>query len=255
MGKGDSIDQLNLALLLLGRLSGFFVFSPLFSQKAIPNTVRLALAFGGSLLLFPPLSAIKSPAHFDYSFWFALQLIQEIAIGYIVGFIFSLLFEAAAFAGEVVGVLMGFSATELLNPLASFRSPLLSRFFLLTLFALFLTLDLHHAILRILYESFEWIPPGHYLIDEQVFSGVVLASNDLFHFALEFAFLPLILLVLLIAAFALLSRFIQIFWIGFPLQLLVGFIAIGLSIYYFIPTLQHAFLQLSKIVTNFIVNY
>ena len=249
-----SNSGLNLSVLLFGRLLGFFVISPLFTGKAISKTIRIALSLACSLLLFPSIAG-NIPLSFDNPFLLSLLFIKEIVLGYLIGFIFSLLFEGAAFAGEVVGVLMGFSLTEILDPLSSSKHPLMARFFLLIVFALFLTLDLHHPILRLLYESFESMPPGGYPFTHEATLGVLMAFSQLFHYALDFALLPLTLLLSLIAVFAVVSRFFSIFWIGFPLQLLIGFIALGASLYFFIPNLEHAFFQLWQIVKKSIVNY
>ena len=125
-------NELTLFLLLIARFSGFFLLSPLFSGRAIPSNIRLGLAIACSLLIAPPLwnqhiFTIEAPA------FLAMHIVKELAIGYLLGFVFALLFEAAAFAGQVVGTLMGFSATELLDPLSSSQHPLMARFFSLVL--------------------------------------------------------------------------------------------------------------------------
>jgi flagellar biosynthesis protein FliR len=244
-----------LIFLLFGRLTGFFLLSPLFSGGAIPKFIRLSLAFACSLLIAPPLLASHSVISSPPLFLLTTGVIKELMFGYLIGLTFSLLFEAAAFAGETVGVLMGLSATELLNPLSSSRHPLMASFFLWIAFALFFALDFHHLILRLLYESFGSVPIEQSLLGQSTISGVIQASNALFHFAVEFALFPLIILLSLVVLFALLSRFFAVFWVGFPLQLLVGLITLSLSTYFFIPIFKHTFFQLWKIVTNSIVNY
>jgi flagellar biosynthesis protein FliR len=249
------IEGLNLNLILLfARLSGFFLLSPLFSDKAIPKTIRLGFAAACSLLIAPPL---WGQLHFtiEHPLLFSIQLLKEIAIGFLIGFLFSLLIEAAAFAGQLVGTLMGFSATELFDPLSSTSHPLLSRFFSLFVFTLFLTLDLHHLLLRLLYESFEALPLNIPLFTHTTIFAIIDASQLLFHFALEFAIFPLIALLLLLAIFALLSRFFPIFWIGFPFQLYIGLIALGASAVFIPPLLEHTFFQFWELTKKYIVNY
>jgi flagellar biosynthesis protein FliR len=262
MGKSDLFSShATLILLLFSRLCGFFLISPLFAGKSISKMIRLGLALACSIVIAPPLYKFSDISH-SLSTHLAPQhllliiyALKEGAIGYLMGFIFSLLLEAAAFAGQVVGTLTGFSATELFDPLSSSPHPLLSRFFSLFVFTLFLTLDLHHSVLRLLYESFVTMPPGYYPFTLTTVFGIVDATHLLFHHALEFALFPLITLLSLIAIYALLSRFFSIFWIGFPLQLLVGLTAIAASISCFTPLLEHAFFQFREIVKKFIVNY
>lgn len=231
-------NELTLFILLFARLIGFFLLSPLFSQRGVPTWIRFGLALSCSLLLIPPLSA-QHTLSIEHPLLLATQLLKETAMGYLLGFLFSLLFEAAAFAGQLVGTLTGFSATELLDPLANPTQPLISRLFSLTLFALFLSLDLHHILLRLLFDSYAVLPPA-------LTGGMIDATSRLFHHALAYAFFPLTLLLTVIVCFAIIARFfpaLQIFWTGFPIQLLIGFGAIAFAIGFFGQILQGAFYE------------
>lgn len=235
-------NELSLFFVLFARLFGFFLISPLFPKGGIPVWVRFSLTLSCSLVLLPPLSTqltlvIENPA------LYGLELLKETAIGYLLGFLFSLLFESVAFAGQVLGTLTGFSATELLDPLANAKIPLLSQLFVLTLFALFLALDLHHALLRLLFDSYLTIPSS-------MPYGIIEATTRLFHHALAYAFFPLSLLLIVILCFAIIARFfpsLQIFWTGFPLQLLIGIGGIAFAISFFGHILQGAFYELWSI--------
>ncbi|MFZ0564687.1 MAG: flagellar biosynthetic protein FliR [Chlamydiales bacterium] len=231
-------------LLLFARSLGLFLVSPLFSRLAIPKWIRFSLALISSLLIAPPLLQ-NEEINFDFSPLSLIQLLKEGAIGYLIGFIFSLIIEATAFAGQVVGTLAGFSATELLNPLATNPFPLMSRFFSVIGFTLLFSLDLHHLILRLLYESFEAIPMNFYPFQYRVVFAVIEATGHLFNQALAFSIFPLLMLLLVIVLFAFASRFLSIFWVGFPIQLLVGFGAIALTIGFFAPLLEKAFYELA----------
>lgn len=235
-------NELTLFLLLFARISGFFLVSPLFSNREIPKYVRFGLALVCSLLIFPPLTTQFSFS-FNQPLLFAIQLFKELAIGYLLGFLFSLLIEAAAFAGQFIGTMMGFSASELLDPLATSSQPLLSRIFSVLVFLLFLALDLHHPLLRLLYESFETIPLTGYPFTQGAIVALIEGSTRLFHQALNYAIFPFFILSLVIVLFAFLSRFFSIFWIGFPIQLLVGFGAIVLSVTFFGQILSQAFYE------------
>ena len=230
-------SELTLFATLFARLLGFFLLSPLFSGRGIPLWVRFGVTLSCSLLLLPPLFG-QVNLTLDHPLLFATHMLKEVALGYLLGFLFSLLFEAAAFAGQMVGTLTGFSATEILDPLSNSASPLISRFFSLTLFALFLSLDLHHPLLLFLSDSFTTFPST---------AGIVDATTRMFHYALSFALFPLTSLLVVILCFAVVARFfptLQIFWIGFPIQLLVGFGVLGLTLPFFTQILAGAFNEL-----------
>ncbi len=244
----------NNVVLLFSRFTGFFLISPLFAQKGIPKSIRLGTALVCSLILAPPLSA-RHTLNLEGPELLILHILREGAIGYLMGFLFSLLFEAAAFAGQIVGTVMGFSLTELLDPQATSSYPLMARLYSVVACALFLALDLHHPLLRLLYGSFEIIPPLRFPFTHEVAQTFIAASSLLFKQALAFAAFPLTFLLALIALFALLARFLPIFWIGFPLQLLVGLFAIAASTYLFVPLLQKGFAQFWVLFQNLVVHF
>src|SRR4051794_10251405 len=111
-----------LGLLILSRLTGLFVLSPLFSGKGISILVRFSLSLACSLALTPFLMGTLSYSQ-EKPLYFALDLLKEGMLGFVIGWIFALLFESAAFAGQFLGVLMGLSATEILEPNSNTSSP------------------------------------------------------------------------------------------------------------------------------------
>lgn len=239
-------------VLLFSRLTGFFLISPLFAQKGIPKSVRFGLALASSLLLAPPFT-VHHPFNLGDS-TIALHIVQQLVVGYLMGFLCALFVEAAAFAGQLIGALMGFSLTELLSPLDNSTEPLLSKLFSLVAFALFFALDLHHPLLRLLYGSFDAFPVLHNPLSYDTIQVVLQGTSLLFTQAITYAALPLTFLLALIALFAVVSRFLPIFWIGFPLQLLVGFLTLMTSFSLFITQLEKNFLQFWSLLKNLVVH-
>lgn len=233
-----SSADLILALLFFSRASGFFLISPLFAKKNIPVGLRFGFAALCTFVLTPPLS-IAFQMQFDSSL-ILIECIKELLIGYLLGFLFALIFEAAALAGQVVGTMAGFSIAEILDPQETQKTPLFSRLFTLTLFTLFLLFDLHHFLLRFLFETFRITPPLSATL------AISESSALLFQQALSYALIPIFFLGLVLITFAILSRALYqfpIFFIGFPLQLLIGIIATSLALSFFSDILQKAFFE------------
>lgn len=225
-------------LLFFARSAGFFLISPLFSKRNIPMPLRLGFAALCTLVLIPPL-AISFEVKVD-SALFLLEVIKEVAIGYLLGFLFSLLFEAAMLAGQIVGTMAGFSITELFEPKGQENTSIFGKLFALTVFTLFLALDLHHHLLRFLFSSYRLIP----LVPSTI--SIVEASSRLFVHGVMYAFVPLLFLSFVLVTFAVISRAlpsIPIFWIGFPAQLLIGIVATALALAFFSEILQKAFFE------------
>ncbi|MFN0065631.1 MAG: flagellar biosynthetic protein FliR [Chlamydiales bacterium] len=237
-----SSSDLSLLLLFFARLMGFFLISPLFSHRNVPLTVRLGLALACTFLVAPPLAI-----QFELPKLAIMPLIGELSkelfIGYLLGFLFALLVEAAQMAGQIVGTMGGFTLTELFDPMSR-SHPLVGKFFALTIFVLFLALDLHHILLNFLFESFRLLPLN--AIRRENSLQIAEASARLFTHAISYAFIPILFLSFVLITFAVIVRALPnfpIFWIGFPAQLLIGLLAIVLAITFFSEILQQAFFE------------
>ncbi|MEZ5315736.1 MAG: flagellar biosynthetic protein FliR [Chlamydiales bacterium] len=229
-------------LLLFSRSIGFFLFSPFFHKHNISLWIRIGLALSSSLILFPPFF-VQSRLIPDHPLLLAMQIMREAMIGYLIGFLCSLIFQAAAFAGQIIGTLGGFSAYEILNPLSHNEYPLMSYFFMTTVFTIFFSLDFHHVVLRLLYES-------HFVFSFHLITGFTEAFGKLFIQGLSYALFPMIFLLILISSFAILARFfpfLHIFWNGFPIQIFVGLTIIAVTGGFFSQILQGAFNEIIAI--------
>lgn len=239
-----------LLLSLFARIFGFCLISPLFAGRGIPQALRIGLAIALTLLLAPTFLATQKAPSLP-SPLFLLNLVKEVAIGYLIGFIFSLLLEGAALAGEVVGTMMGLSATELLDPLANTSNPLMGRLFVALFVTLLLSFDLHHMFLRTLYESFQTLPITLYPFNQGVIVSVIGGTARLFQHALSYALIPLSFLFLLIILFAIVARLFPhfpLFWTAFPLQLLIGLWVMGLALGHYSEAFEHAFIELQNLI-------
>jgi flagellar biosynthesis protein FliR len=228
--------------LLFARTLGFFFFSPLFRWQVIPPFLRFGLALSTALLLAPSLSS------FPTSF-LPLTLLAEGITGYLMGFLFSLLFEGAAFAGEVVGTMMGLSVSELFQPVLSPSSPLLSKLFTLLAATLLFSLDFHHLMIRTLIDSF----PATFHFAE--LKTIILATSALFKQALLWGAPLFILLTIILFLIAIASRIfpeLPVLWMGFPLQLFAGFIALLLAVSGFPEVLHQTFHFIDQILKGLI---
>jgi flagellar biosynthetic protein FliR len=225
-------------LLLFARSLGFFFLSPLFERWGLPPFVRLGFSIVTTLLFAP---AFLSHQEQMLPF-FVVNLLKEGVIGYVLGFLFSLLFESAALAGNVIGTMMGLNVAGLFG---GDSSPVLSKAFMLLIGALIFSLDLHHLILRIFYQSYSIVPQG--LFTFQGVDAILSATALLFKHMIHYALYPLFCLSALLITLAIASRIfpeLPILWMGFPLQLLVGFGAILASLPRFSEILERSFFEL-----------
>lgn len=216
----------------------------------MPAALRIGLSGAITLILALPLipqqRLLISQSHDPLIMIF--QLIKEATVGYLLGLLFLILIESAELAGQVVGTLFGFSATELLDPHSNLPHPLMGKVFAFTALLLLFSFDFHHLFFRLFHESLHFFPFKAYPFNEGIAATLIKATTQLFHHALSYAATGLLAFSVLAALFALCARLFSdfpIFWIAFPLQLLIGLCVIGLSFSFFPQILKEAFEEIA----------
>lgn len=217
----------------LTRILGLLATAPVFNSVALPVRVRLIAGLAIALALapaLPPLPAIPA------SSWLGLAVLGEQAlIGILLGFALRITFAAVDIAGELIGLQMGLGFATLFDPGSGGQTPVISEFLGLLTALIFLSLNGHLLALSVLAESFTLLPISTSPIRATAFSSMMAWSATLFSMGILLA-LPVIS-ALLIANIALgvLARIAQqlnLFAIGFPVTLALGFLVLLLSLPY-----------------------
>lgn len=222
------------------RTLALFAAAPAFNSNVIPMRLKVALALVIALLIG---GMIKQSAPVDLSWATAVLTVEQILVGLAMGFAMQLTLAAMAFAGDFVGIQMGFGFASLFDFQSGFEVPVISNFFSLVGLILFLTLNGHLVLLGALMKSFDVVPVTlgagvpiagwHTLAD---------AGTALFEMGVWLA-LPVVAVIMAAhLAVAIVSRVapqINVMSIGFSVFLWVGMAASVALIPYFVPAVQH----------------
>ncbi len=118
--------------------------------------------------------------------------LSSVVIGELIyGILFSLsmLFILSAFelAGELIGFEMGFGFSQTADPLTGAKFAVLAVWTQLLATMIFLSINGHHVILKILVESFKIVPIGSFRVDSALFTRMLLLSGRMFILAVKLA--------------------------------------------------------------------
>ncbi|MDR1661759.1 MAG: flagellar biosynthetic protein FliR [Azoarcus sp.] len=223
------------------RLLGLLMAAPVFSTRAMPVRVRLAVALGIAVAILP--AAPPMPGIAPGSGIGLLVMGEQVFIGAAIGFVIRLVFAAIDLAGSFIGMQMGLSFALFFDPNSGGQSAVLADFMSMVATLLFLALDGHLVMIGLLAHSFEWLPVGAGLSGE-AWSLIPRAGAAIFSTGLLFS-LPL-LAVLLVTNIALgvltrASPQLNLFAIGFPVTMMAGFFALILLMSNFGPVVQNLF--------------
>ncbi len=134
------VNNLQVFLLVLFRTIALIEVAPLFSSSLIPQTAKIGLAFFTASNVFPWVLSAGYPIPAGPVDYFML-VIGEVMIGLLIGFMMQLVFTAFQTAGEFFSLQMGFSASEVFDPLAQVEIPLMGEFFNLIALLVFIVMS------------------------------------------------------------------------------------------------------------------
>ncbi len=204
---------------LMLRVGAFLSAAPLFGARFVPVQVRIVMAFALSLPLsghvpLPPPDRIASLSAVP-------MLLGEVALGLVAGSVLTILFSAAAMAGDRIANTAGLGFAAQFDPTAGAQTPVVSQLFTFGLLMIFVTTDAHLRVIQILLDSYIRRPPGAPLAPGLLLAGIE-AGGRLFLLGLGLALPVMGLLVLLNLAVGVLTRSapqFNIFSFGFPLTM------------------------------------
>jgi flagellar biosynthesis protein FliR len=214
--------------------------APGFSSVAIPVRIKVALAFVIAWLLA---ATIQPSAPLTLSWASGLLVIEQIGVGLAIGFAMQLALGAMAFAGDLIGVQMGFGFAGLIDIQNRFEVPVMSDFFGLVGLLLFLALNGHLILLGVLVKSFEVVPiaPGSG-IPAPGWHSLAGAGAILFQMGVWLALPVVAILLAAQLAMALVSRVtpqINLMSVGFSVFMWVGIAATIALLPFFVPAVEH----------------
>jgi flagellar biosynthetic protein FliR len=222
------LEQIVQAVVFAGvRIGGMFLFPPFFSSDAVPVQVKVALTVALTALLYP----VYGPAalQVDMLGWLRIAA-GELLIGLLLGLSLQFVFEAALFAGQMIGVQTGYSLITILDPQTQADTQVLAIFHQLTALLIFLRLDVHHWLLRGLAASFTYLPPGTAIASLKASMGLLRDAGGIWLAGLQIA-VPIILATFL-ADIALgfmgkASPQLPVMLVGLSVKNLIGLLALG----------------------------
>ncbi len=224
------------------RITAMLVATPVFGAPSFPIRARILLGLLLTLLIYPSLPPI--PEIDPLSAEGILVGVRQVIIGLAMGFIWHMVFGALVIAGQSIAMSMGLGFASSLDPQNGVQVPVVSQYFLIFATLVFLAMDAHLVLIRILAESFELLPVVVEAWPQNLFVTLALWGSHMFVGALLMA-LPAMAAVLLVnLAFGVVTRAapqLNIFAVGFPVTILAGFILMLLSMPAMLPILSELF--------------
>ncbi len=213
------------------RVGALFVAMPLFTGHTVPMRVRGILSVMVAFAILPTLPPMPEVALFSLPGFFIG--VQQCLIGAAMGFVMHMVFAAIVFGGQSVAYSMGLGFASLVDPMTGVQVPVIAQFYQLLATLMFLSLDGHLLLIRLLADSFQALPVGFEGLSRNALWELARWAAKLMAAGMLLS-LPLVAALLLInLGFGVASRAapqLNIFSVGFPVSLLLGMLLIRLTL-------------------------
>jgi flagellar biosynthetic protein FliR len=213
-------------LLTFARIGTMIMLLPGLGEASVPPRVRLTVAL--------MLAAVILPLHrADYQIDLRafgpvlLMLGQEILIGATLGLFARLTIAALQIAGSVVAQQMGLGFLTGIDPTEGQQGMIVGNFLTVLGITLIFATDLHYLVIAALNDSYTLFRPGEVPIMGDIASLLTGTVAQAFRIGVQLAAPFLVFGLLFNLGLGVLSRLMpqmQVFFVGLPLSILVGFL-------------------------------
>ncbi|MFN2449713.1 MAG: flagellar biosynthetic protein FliR [Candidatus Baltobacteraceae bacterium] len=225
-----SQGQFETFLLIVVRVSSMLFVFPVFSARQIPVLARIGLAF---LFAFVLSHTVPVMAPLPGTGELLAAVVSQVVLGVIVGFVAYLVFMGIQFAGEILDIQIGFAVANIINPTTQQQVTVIGELELTLATLIFLASNSHLLMLQGIGGSFHVLPLPYIALDPGVITNVMVFVQESFMIVLKIAAPPAVALFLVNLALGLMARVapqMNVFVVGFPLQIGVGLLMMAVSL-------------------------
>ena len=206
---------------------GMFVAAPFFSSGVIPIRIRAVFALYVTAAIFPMLVNTFGNIP-ENMFSYALLIGSEALIGILIGFLMSIIFAAFQLAARFFSFQMALGIAQVMDPVSQIGISIVGQLWTAMGIMIFIAINGPHMLIIATFESYQAAHVFNIARHGEVLF-IVLAETmgAMFLVALKLAFPILITLFVLSVTLGLLAKAapqMNIFMLGFPIQIGVGFL-------------------------------
>src|SRR5256714_1779969 len=213
-------------ILMFARIGTMIMLLPGLGEMSVPARVRLTVALVLTFVLFPLHRAgytidLRLPGPV------IVALAQELLIGMVLGLTARLTISALQVAGSVIAQQLGLGFVTAIDPTMGQQGVILGNFLTILGVALIFATDLHHLVIGALDESYTLFAPGELPLIGDVAAHTTRIIGTAFRIGIQLSAPFIVFGLLFNLGLGVLSRLMpqmQVFFVGLPMSILVGFL-------------------------------
>jgi flagellar biosynthetic protein FliR len=217
-------------MLVFARVGAMVMLLPGLGEENIPMRVKLAIALLLTMILLP---LHRAAYHIDMSSLSGLLvlMLHEIVIGIILGATARVTLSALQVAGSVIAQQMGLGFVTSVDPTQGQQGVLVGNFLTMLGVTMLFATDSHHLVIAALSDSYKIFSPGETVQTSDVASLATQAFAAAFKIGLQLSAPFLVFGLVFNIGLGVLARLMpqmQVYFVGAPLSILVGFLILAI---------------------------
>lgn len=249
------IEELEYFLMIMTRITCFIYAAPFFSQKGVPNRVKIGFSFFVAVILYyltlP--HAYQLP---DTILSLSLLIVKEGAAGLLIGLGANACMSMVLFAGRIVDMEMGFAMAQQMDPTTGEQATITGVYYQYMFMLIMIISGMYRYFISALAETFVLIPVGEISVNyDSILNSFIKFMGDYMLIGLRIALPVLCVIMLLNAVLGILAKVapqMNMFSVGIQLKVFTGlgvlFITVGL-----LPKMSDlVFTSMQKIIVSFV---
>src|SRR5436305_811669 len=219
-------------MLVFARIGAMVMLLPGLGESNIPVRVKLAIALLLTLVILP---LHRTAYHIDMQSITPLLvlMVHEIVIGIVLGATARVTLAALSVAGSVIAQQLGLGFVTAVDPTQGQQGLLIGNFLTILGITLLFATDTHHLVIAALNESYRIFSPGELMSSGDVAALATRAFATAFKIGMQLSAPFLVFGLVFNIGLGVLARLMpamQVYFVGVPLSIIVGFLILALVI-------------------------
>ena len=217
-------------MLVFARVGAMVMLLPGLGESNIPIRIKLGIALLLTLIILP---LHRSAYQVDLTSMSALGvlMVHEIVIGIVLGATARVTLSALSVAGSVIAQQLGLGFVTAVDPTQGQQGVLIGNFLSILGMTLLFATDSHHLVIAALNESYRIFSPGEVMPSGDVAALATRAFATAFKIGLQLSAPFLVFGLVFNIGLGVLARLMpamQVYFVGVPLSIMIGFLIFGL---------------------------
>jgi flagellar biosynthetic protein FliR len=217
-------------ILAFARVGAMVMLLPGLGEANIPVRVKLGIALLLTLIILP---LHRAAYHVDMNSMTSLLvlMLQEIIIGVVLGATARVTLSALSVAGSVIAQQLGLGFVTSVDPTQGQQGLLIGNFLTILGITLLFATDSHHLVISALNESYRIFSPGETMLTGDIADLATRAFAAAFKIGMQLSAPFLVFGLVFNIGLGVLARLMpqmQVYFVGVPLSIMVGFLIFAL---------------------------